>query len=351
MAKIAYCYICKQQDHASGFCGRCEANQYEHFEPIIPDMLKQLSEIAHLLKITHNVGKDVFSIRLSEIENILNADGGIHKRFDEFGKFLAGLYDKSEGVRERQIAFKNLVQGKEKWFFKNGKSIMENLLINEAERRFLVRNTDSLTKIVQDLIIAIGDYELGSNDVNSYISKLHALQGKFIPKEKMDIKVDLTNQFTNPQIEALRRQEENIPGLDENERVIKATPVLIPTPVELNEIDSSNPQKSGSVRDMESSCAVEGSSPSPDSKIHELKIIPKYFQPLLERTKNFEIRYNDRDFKVGDYLRLKEYDYEKSIRYTGRELVVIVTYILRAEGSFFSFLDDYIIMAIRHLKK
>jgi len=42
--------------------------------------------------------------------------------------------------------------------------------------------------------------------------------------------------------------------------------------------------------------------------IHELKIAPPYFQAVVEGRKNFEIRYNDRGFLVGDTVILKEYD-------------------------------------------
>ena len=37
-------------------------------------------------------------------------------------------------------------------------------------------------------------------------------------------------------------------------------------------------------------------------KSHKLKIDKQYLDALLEGTKTFEIRYNDRDYKVGDYL-------------------------------------------------
>ena len=42
--------------------------------------------------------------------------------------------------------------------------------------------------------------------------------------------------------------------------------------------------------------------------IHELKILPEYFKAQKAGKKNFEIRKNDRDYKVGDKLVLKEYD-------------------------------------------
>ena len=59
--------------------------------------------------------------------------------------------------------------------------------------------------------------------------------------------------------------------------------------------------------------------------IHELKILPEYFEPVIKGEKTFEIRVNDRDFKMGDYLALNEYWDGK---YTGRSCMVYVDYIL-----------------------
>lgn len=43
------------------------------------------------------------------------------------------------------------------------------------------------------------------------------------------------------------------------------------------------------------------------SKTHELKIHPKYYAEIKNRSKLFEIRKNDRDFKQGDNIVLKEF--------------------------------------------
>ncbi len=40
--------------------------------------------------------------------------------------------------------------------------------------------------------------------------------------------------------------------------------------------------------------------------IHQLKIESTYFRQIVEGNKTFEVRYNDRDFHVGDYLGLNE---------------------------------------------
>lgn len=58
--------------------------------------------------------------------------------------------------------------------------------------------------------------------------------------------------------------------------------------------------------------------------IHELKIKPAYFNVVHNGDKSFEVRKKDRNYKVGDYLALNEYD----DGYTGRTALVKVKYIL-----------------------
>lgn len=60
--------------------------------------------------------------------------------------------------------------------------------------------------------------------------------------------------------------------------------------------------------------------------IHDLKTWPQFFQPVALGHKTFEIRFNDRDFKVGDVLRLREWDPAVK-KYTGNETIRRVTYI------------------------
>lgn len=58
---------------------------------------------------------------------------------------------------------------------------------------------------------------------------------------------------------------------------------------------------------------------------HELKTLPNFFEGLFTGSKTFEIRKNDRNFQVGDFLWLREYDPAKSI-YTGRSIRKRITY-------------------------
>lgn len=61
--------------------------------------------------------------------------------------------------------------------------------------------------------------------------------------------------------------------------------------------------------------------------IHELKILPEYFEDVVSGEKTFEIRKNDRPFKKGDLLALNEYD-QSNKAYTGASCLVYVDYIL-----------------------
>lgn len=60
---------------------------------------------------------------------------------------------------------------------------------------------------------------------------------------------------------------------------------------------------------------------------HDLKIAPQYFDAVADGSKPFEVRFNDRNYKVGDTLLLREYVEEQG-HYTGRTLDRLVTYVL-----------------------
>ena len=52
---------------------------------------------------------------------------------------------------------------------------------------------------------------------------------------------------------------------------------------------------------------------------HELKSWPKFFSPMMDGSKTFEIRNNDRNFQVGDLLILKEFEPCERCLATGRK--------------------------------
>src|SRR4051812_13456211 len=62
-------------------------------------------------------------------------------------------------------------------------------------------------------------------------------------------------------------------------------------------------------------------------KEHDLKIWSRHFEAVLSGKKKAEYRVNDRDFKIGDTLCLREV-IEPECEYTGRKIYVTVTHII-----------------------
>lgn len=85
---------------------------------------------------------------------------------------------------------------------------------------------------------------------------------------------------------------------------------------------------------------------------HELKTDPDVFNASWLGKRNYEIRYNDRDYQVGDTLILRETRFSgvemqngRPLIYTGREMDRIVTHILEGYG-----LDDgWVILSVEPL--
>jgi hypothetical protein len=70
-----------------------------------------------------------------------------------------------------------------------------------------------------------------------------------------------------------------------------------------------------------------------EARIHDLKTWPAQFAAVIDGRKRFEVRVNDRDYAVGDVLRLREWRPELSFaNATGRVFDVRVTYM--AQGVF-----------------
>ncbi len=75
---------------------------------------------------------------------------------------------------------------------------------------------------------------------------------------------------------------------------------------------------------------------------HELKCWPGPFAAMLDGSKTAEFRRHDRDFKVGDTLRLREWTPQRH-DYTGRELTRRVTHIL---GPEFGVPDGFVMLSL-----
>ena len=91
-----------------------------------------------------------------------------------------------------------------------------------------------------------------------------------------------------------------------------------------------------------------------ESITHELKCWPTFFQAILDGRKRHDLRrVDDRDFQVGDQLRLREFD-PNLADYTGREQFVVVTYLTSADKpcalSGEALGRDYGILSIAHVR-
>ena len=72
---------------------------------------------------------------------------------------------------------------------------------------------------------------------------------------------------------------------------------------------------------------------------HEIKILPQYYEAVSKGIKQFELRKDDRDYQVGDLVRLREWDGKE---YTGNKMIVGIKYVLR-DCPEYGLMDDYCI--------
>lgn len=77
-------------------------------------------------------------------------------------------------------------------------------------------------------------------------------------------------------------------------------------------------------------------------KVHNLKIKPCYFNDVIRGIKTFEVRYNDRDFKKGDYIILEEFNNHGY--YTGRFITAEIIYILKDDEYL---KENYVVLGIK----
>jgi hypothetical protein len=95
--------------------------------------------------------------------------------------------------------------------------------------------------------------------------------------------------------------------------------------------------------------APDPTTPTPgrEAREHDLKTWPAPFREVRSGAKRFEIRKNDRDYRVGDTLRLREWS-DVACVYTGPEVSARVTYLLAgADAEQFGCAPGYCVMGIR----
>ena len=79
--------------------------------------------------------------------------------------------------------------------------------------------------------------------------------------------------------------------------------------------------------------------------VHELKTINPFFEDVFNGAKDFEIRKNDRNFKVGDRLKLIEFEKGKEKkRYVLKDIKYILT------GGQYGLSYDYVILGLKDIR-
>jgi hypothetical protein len=81
-----------------------------------------------------------------------------------------------------------------------------------------------------------------------------------------------------------------------------------------------------------------------ERKIHVLKIHSEYYNAILMGNKTFEVRYNDRDYKLNDIIVLNEIDKHNGESTGRQQLVRNITYIL--QGGQFGIEKGYVVLSI-----
>ena len=79
------------------------------------------------------------------------------------------------------------------------------------------------------------------------------------------------------------------------------------------------------------------------SETHNLKIDPDYFEAVSAGVKTFEIRKNDRNYKVGDYVDLREFDRQQQC-YTGASVLKQIGYITDYKQR-----EGYVVFSLREI--
>ncbi len=78
-------------------------------------------------------------------------------------------------------------------------------------------------------------------------------------------------------------------------------------------------------------------------KVHELKIHPEHFREITLGLKTYEVRLNDRNFEVGDYILLREYYHEE---YQNNEIMVRIKHIL---ADFEGLAENYVVLGLNEV--
>lgn len=83
---------------------------------------------------------------------------------------------------------------------------------------------------------------------------------------------------------------------------------------------------------------------------HDVKCWPVYFARVLDGSKTFEIRKDDRGYQQGDRLILREYDPDTTT-YTGRLVLAEIGYVLRDYCAAISDLAGHVVFSLHRVQR
>ena len=91
------------------------------------------------------------------------------------------------------------------------------------------------------------------------------------------------------------------------------------------------------------------------ANVHDLKIWSEYFEAVKDGRKTFEVRYDDRDYREGDYLVLREIkksaEADNAPEYTGSAILAKIRYVFRdreGDGGTHFLQDGYVVLGIEY---
>lgn len=84
--------------------------------------------------------------------------------------------------------------------------------------------------------------------------------------------------------------------------------------------------------------------------IHELKVYPHFWPRLLSGEKPFEVRRNDRNFKVGELCRFREFDPKSGAR-SVKWLDKRISYILQHEDMPVGLKPGYVVLGLAEVEE
>ena len=83
--------------------------------------------------------------------------------------------------------------------------------------------------------------------------------------------------------------------------------------------------------------------------LHELKIWPEYLDAIKQDRKTFELRENDRDFRVGDFIYLRGWNRGEDC-YTGDMAIVRINYVLYHQSTH-GLKEGWVILSIARVEE